>query len=76
MTHQKPPKKPLNQYAKYSAILFQMIAIIAIGTYIGIKLDENYPNKHDSYTIIGATLSVIISIYVVIKQVIKFSEDE
>ena len=28
-----------------------MFAIIAVGTYIGVKLDENYPNEHNLYTL-------------------------
>lgn len=76
MTNQKKPKKPLNQYARFSGILFQMIAIIALGTFVGVKLDENYPNKNDIYTVILATFAVIVSIYAAIKQIIKLTKED
>ena len=50
-----------------------MIAIIVLGTYIGIKLDERYINEHNLYTISLALLSVFISLFVVIRQVTKSS---
>ncbi|HAB28993.1 MAG TPA: hypothetical protein DCE27_15855, partial [Xanthomarina gelatinilytica] len=50
--HQGPDKKQLNTYARYSSIAFQMFAIIGIGAFIGVKLDDAFPNKHNMYTII------------------------
>lgn len=76
MTFQKKPKRPLSQYARYSGILFQMIAIIALGTFIGVKLDERYPNKNDIYTVTLATLAVVLSIYIAIKQIIKLTKED
>jgi hypothetical protein len=52
-----------------------MIAIIAAGTFIGIKLDEKFPNKHDLYTLILTLSSVIISIVYVIRRIIASSKD-
>ena len=69
-------KKPLNQYARFSGVLFQMIAIIALGTFLGVKLDERYPNKNNLYTIISVTLSVVLSIYAAIRQIIKLSKED
>jgi len=46
-----------------------MIAIIGLGTYGGVKLDEKYPNKHSLFTIILSLASVGIAMYYVIKQV-------
>ena len=71
MPEPKPPKKQPNRYARFSGIVFQMIAIIALGTYIGVKLDQNFPNQYDAYTISLALVSVFISLYVVIKQITK-----
>jgi F0F1-type ATP synthase assembly protein I len=65
----------LNNYARLSGIAFQMIAIIAVGTFIGIKLDEKFPNKHDLYTLILTLSSVIISIVYVIRRIIASSKD-
>lgn len=66
--------KPSGTYAKLSGIAIQMIAIIGVGTFIGIKLDEKYPNTHDLYTL-GFTLSsVIISVVYVIRRIIASSK--
>ena len=77
MSLQKSPKKkkrPLNSYAKFSGIAFQMIAIIGGGTYLGVFLDEKFPNKHSIYTVICSLFAVIISIYFVVRQIIKMSK--
>lgn len=72
----KKQKKQLNVYARFSGIAIQMAAIIALGTFIGIKLDEKYPNKYNLYTL-GFTLSsVIASIVYVIRRIIATSKDE
>ncbi len=52
-----------------------MFAIIAVGTFIGVKLDENYPNEHNLYTLILSLGSVIMSIIYVIRRIIAGSKD-
>ncbi|MFD2587996.1 AtpZ/AtpI family protein [Croceitalea marina] len=77
MNQQKSPEKgepSLNNYARFSGIAFQMIAIIAGGTYIGVLLDDKYPNEHSIYTLICSLFSVLISIYFVIRRIIKMSK--
>lgn len=75
---QKPlkyQKDRLNSYARFSGLVIQMVAIICVGTYIGIKLDENYPNDNNLFTL-GFTLGfVIISIVFVIRRIIAASKD-
>jgi len=68
-------KEQLNNYARFSGIAIQMFAIIGVGTFIGVKLDENYPNKHNLYTLILSLVSVILSIVYVIKRIIAGSKD-
>jgi len=65
--------KPVNNYAVYSGIAFQMIAIIGGGTYLGVFLDEKFPNKHSIYTVICSLFAVLISIYFVVRRIIKIS---
>lgn len=71
MSQQKPPKKenPLSTYAKFSGIAVQMIAIIGLGSYAGIKLDEKFPNDYHLYTLVCALVSIAVALYLVIKQV-------
>ena len=64
---QKPTNR-LNAYAKFSGVALQMIAIISLGTYGGVKLDEKYPNKHSLFTITFSLTAVVIAMYYVIKQ--------
>lgn len=81
MTDLKEPKKPnqnrrdrINAYARFSGIAFQMIAIIGLGAFGGVKLDEAYPNKYSIFTIICSLASVGVAMYYVIKQVNDISK--
>jgi len=74
----KPPqdqKDKLNSYARFSGIAIQMFVIIAVGTFIGVKLDENYPNEYNLYSLIFSLVSVILSIVYVIRRIIASSKD-
>ncbi len=68
---QKEKKNKLKAYAKYSNMAFQMVAIILIGTYGGIKLDEYIAWNIPVFTVLFSLLSVIIAIYISIKDVLK-----
>ncbi len=71
----KDQKGKFNSYARFSSIAIQMFAIIGVGTFIGLKLDENYPNEHNLYTLILSLGSVILSLVYVIKRIIVGSKD-
>lgn len=68
------PLKNVNSYARFSGYAIQMFAIISVGTFIGVKLDEAYPNEYDGYTISLALAAVLISIFSVIRQIISHSK--
>ncbi|NER18937.1 AtpZ/AtpI family protein [Spongiivirga citrea] len=76
-----PPKKNKSRrkskstsaYAVYSGLAFQMVAIIGGGTYLGVFLDEKFPNKHSIYTVICSLFAVLISMYFVVRRIIKMS---
>jgi len=53
----------------------QMFAIIGLGTFAGVKLDEYYPNEHNLFSVSLALISVIASIIFVIRQIISASKD-
>lgn len=65
----KKPKKQLNKYARFSGIGFQMAVTIFIGCFIGIKLDEKYPNEYSIFTVVFSLLFIFASLYTVIKQI-------
>ena len=60
-----------NAYAKYSAIVFQMIAIIAVFAYAGYKIDEYAKHDVQWVTALLCLVGVCLSIYVTIKQLTK-----
>ena len=57
-----------NNYAKFSGIGFQMIAIIGIFTYAGYKIDESAHHTTKWVTAICSLTGVFISLYVIIKS--------
>ena len=68
---EKQPQKPLNAYAKYSALGVQMAVIIGGGCYGGYKLDEYYKNVTPVFTIILSLVSIALAMYIVLKDFIK-----
>jgi F0F1-type ATP synthase assembly protein I len=70
------PREQLNAYAKYSSIAIQMFAIIGIGSFAGVKLDEYFSNTNNVFTIILSLSSVIFAITFVIRQIISASKDK
>jgi len=66
-------KKPdFNNLTKYSSMVFQMGAIIAVGVWSGIKLDEYFPiAKFPLFTMSLSLLSVFGAMYFVIKDLMK-----
>ncbi len=65
----------LNDYLKYTGLGFQMLAIIGIFTWAGIKLDERSTSDTSLYTAILALLGVIIGIYIALKDFIQRKDD-
>lgn len=66
----------LRKWAVFSGIAIQMGVTIGIGVFAGIKLDESFPNKYSTFTIIFSLLGVFISLYAVIKQLQKMNDKE
>lgn len=67
----KKKKKYLDSYARYSSIGFQMLAIILIGVFGGIKLDQWLHLDLPVFTVVLSILSVILAIYYAVKDLIK-----
>lgn len=67
-------KDQLNTYARLSGLGLQMLGIIIVGTYIGVKLDENYPNESNWFTLGFSLFSVIGAIVYVIRRIIAASK--
>ena len=71
MIDPKERKKSLGNFAKYSAISFQMLATIGLFAFGGYKLDEYMQNKTPLLTAILSLLGVILSLYQVVRQLNK-----
>ncbi len=56
---EKPKSNPsqLNNYARYSGLAFQMIGIILVGVFGGIKLDEIVKWEFPVFTLVLTLLS-------------------
>jgi len=63
----KEPKK-LDSFAKYSTMAFQMVIIIGLGVFGGIKLDDRLHMQFPLFTIILSLVAVGLSIYFMIKD--------
>ena len=80
MEKQYKPNKPksspsqLNSFARYSGLAFQMIAIILVGVFGGIKLDEIVKWEFPVFTLVLTLVSVIASMYYAVKDLIRFKD--
>ena len=64
-------KKQLNDYVRYSAMGFQMAAIIFLCTWGGKKLDEVLELETPIFTLLLSLGSVVLSMYYFIKGISK-----
>lgn len=65
-------KKAPNEFAKYSAIGFQMIAIIVLGVLGGMKLDKWISSiEFPVFTMVLSISSVVYATYYAIKDFLK-----
>jgi len=68
---EKSKRPPLENYARYSNMAFQMFAIIGIGVFGGVKLDQWLKIGFPVFTVILSILSVAAAIYSVVKDLLK-----
>ncbi len=63
----KPNKKsPLNDYSRYTSLVFQMIVLVGGGAWLGQFLDERMGNELPWITLVLALLGIIVSIYILL----------
>ena len=70
----KPDKQnrpPLESYARYSSLAFQMFAIIGLGIYGGVKLDQWLHLRFQVFTVLLSIISVGAAIYTAVKDLLK-----
>jgi F0F1-type ATP synthase assembly protein I len=72
--NKKPRQESKNQmksYAKYTGMAFQMAAVIFLGVFGGLKLDEYLNLNFPLFTIIFSFISIALAVYIAIKDFIK-----
>ena len=63
--------KGIRDFARYSGLAFQMVGIILVTTWGGMKLDKLMEFHKPVFTIILSLLGVFAAIYTAIKDFIK-----
>lgn len=66
-----PGNKGIKDFARYSGIAFQMIGIILVTTWGGIKLDKVAGFEKPVFTIILSLFGVFAAIYTAVKDFLK-----
>ena len=66
--HKNPKSESFANFAKYTGIAFQMMAIIGLSAFIGYKIDVYYEHKVQYATAFACVLGVFLSIYQTIRQ--------
>jgi predicted negative regulator of RcsB-dependent stress response len=65
----KNPKfESFANFAKYTGVAFQMVAIIGLSAFVGYKIDVYYEHKVQYATAIACVIGVFLSIYQTIRQ--------
>lgn len=65
----EPVKSSLSNYARFSAMGFQMFAIIGVFTYAGYKIDQHRKSDTPLITAFLSLAGVFIALYLVIRSV-------
>lgn len=64
----------LQNYARYSGLAFQMIAIILAFVLAGKKIDELYFQGRSIFVIVFSLAGVFLSMYIVFKDLLKIQK--
>ncbi len=68
--------KAIRNYAKYSGLAYQMIGLVAISVYFGLKADRYYGNDESKYiTVIAVMIVFTTFMYRLYITVIKKNEN-
>ncbi|MBN1143703.1 MAG: AtpZ/AtpI family protein [Bacteroidales bacterium] len=71
LKNQEKTAKSLSSYAKYSSLAFQMVAIILIGVFGGIKLDRWLEFGFPVFTVVLSLLATGLAVYYGIKDFLR-----
>ena len=75
MQNKQKKKKPHNKYLALTSLSFQMGIVIYFGAYLGKSLDLQAENQKSYYTALCVLASVIVALYMFVKQAKKIQDD-
>ncbi len=64
-------KNKFDDFIRYSSLAFEMMAMIALGTYGGYKIDQWMNNEFKGFTLGLMVLSVIGSVVYATRKILK-----
>jgi len=67
-TKQDKVTDPLKQYARYTGIAFQMMAIMAFAAWLGWELDERLNLNFPLFTLIFIIIAVGLVLYKIVRS--------
>jgi len=78
MSNNLKKKQRVDQYLKYSGMAFQLAAVLAVGIFIGNRLDRFFQTNRPYFTASLALLSLFAGLYLSLKEILfrKKTPDE
>ena len=68
----KKNKERVNTYVKYSGLGFQLVVIVALGAFAGVKLDQHYPiASFPVFTVSLTFLAIGMAMYFLFKEAMR-----
>jgi ATP synthase protein I len=74
MLNDSNSRKTSGNFIRFTSLAFQMIGSIGFFSWLGYYLDKKYASKTPWWTIGLSLFGVFISLYVVIREVLKMNE--
>lgn len=76
MATEPKQQRQLSKFARFSSVGIQMAVIIGLFTWLGVFLDDRNKTKTPWWTIGLSLFGVIAGLVLVIREVIKMSEED
>ena len=70
-SNQKKSQSQSNNYVRYSSLAFQMLGIILVGVFGGMKLDQLINWEFPVFTVVLSISSVFGAIFFAVKDLLK-----
>lgn len=67
----KKNKNKFDSFIRYSSLAFEMMGIIALGTFLGFKIDQWMKNEFKGFTLALMILSVVGAIFYSLRNLLK-----